>query len=68
MNKEPTCYECAYLKDTFGNYVECMLYAENNPLSHMFVDYWYWGHGAPNTCPLKTASKKDTTQLSKRAI
>lgn len=30
MNKKPTCYECVHLKDTFGNYVKCMFYAEKN--------------------------------------
>ena len=56
MDKEPTCYGCKYLIDTFGNYLECGLSAKEG--EHMFVDYFYWNDGCPDKCPIKDKGSK----------
>ena len=43
------CYGCKYLRDQFGNFVECGLLAKEG--THLFVDYYYWNEGYPDDCP-----------------
>ena len=40
------CEHCEFLKDVFGNYVQCNL-------TGRFVDYEYWNNIQPEDCPKK---------------
>ena len=39
------CENRKYMKDSFGNYVECVLL-------HRFIDWWYWNNKEVEDCPL----------------
>jgi len=47
------CEKCEYLKNVFGNFVECVLL-------HHFVDYEYWNNETPADCPfIRKCSEKN---------
>ena len=64
MKKKPTCYECKHLIDTFGNYAECGLSAAKG--THIFIDYYYWGGGSPDECPLLGEQHGTTTDRERK--
>jgi hypothetical protein len=39
------------MKDSFGNYVECVLL-------HRFIDWWYWNNKEVEDCPLNNDKKE----------
>ena len=59
---EQKCYDCKYLIDVFGNYVECKKSAENG--THMFVDWYYWNNESPEKCPLKKVTNQASPQAA----
>ena len=46
------CEKCQFLKDVFGNYVQCCK-------TGRFVNYEYWHNEDPYDCPIKSNEKKE---------
>ena len=46
------CEKCQFLKDVFGNYVQCCK-------TGRFVDYEYWHNEDPHDCPIKSNKKEE---------
>lgn len=49
------CEKCKYMKDSFGNYIECVLL-------HHFIDWWYWNNKEVEDCPLNNDKEESITR------
>lgn len=43
---ECRCEQCEFVKDVFGNYIECVKL-------HRFIDWWYWHNKTLDDCPIE---------------